>query len=317
MRGREVGWACRRGLSRRLVAQAAAQVSRHRYAREPLRDGDTIVKYYLFLLLTLLLSVPFYFWGAFSPVAGLPFGLPISFLMIFVPFALAIAYTWADQGKMGVIHLFTSIFDIRGAKAWAAVFCLMCMPAALLLSYFTMSFFSASLPKDIIIPVREIPWMIFLYFLGAIPEEFGWTMTLTEPLTKRHGLVGASALIGLVWALWHVIPWSWANDFGWISGMVLMNILMRTGMVYAFMKGGRSLFYALVFHTMINVSMGLFPNYGSHTNPWIISFWLLAFLAILLYFLRRQEAGSIVNMESSRAQSGEGNQHKAPNNACS
>jgi hypothetical protein len=43
-----------------------------------------IAKYYVFLLLTCLLSIPFYIGGAISPVSGLPFGLPISFLMIFV-----------------------------------------------------------------------------------------------------------------------------------------------------------------------------------------------------------------------------------------
>mgnify|MGYP007097596896 CR=1 FL=1 len=248
------------------------------------------MKYYLFLLLTLLLSVPFYIWGAVSPVAGLPFGLPISFLMIFVPCVLSIAYAWAEKRSPGVDHLFKSILDLTKAKAWAAVFCLLCMPAALALSYFTMLLISAPLPPDIVIPLRDVPAMVLLYFLGAIPEEFGWTMTLTEPLAVRHGPVRAGALIGLVWALWHVIPWSWTHDFGWISGMILLNVLMRIGMVIAFTQGGASLFYALVFHAMINVSMGVFPNYGSHTNPWIISLWVFVVLVITLYFQRQERA---------------------------
>lgn len=251
------------------------------------------MKYYLFLLLTLLLSVPFYIWGAVSPVIGLPFGLPISFLMIFVPFVLSIAYAWTEKGSPGVAHLFKSIFDLNKAKAWAAVFCLICMPAALVLSFFTMPLFSAPLPQDIVVPLRDVPVMLLLYFLGAIPEEFGWTMTLTEPLTIRHGTVRAGALIGLVWALWHVIPWSWGHDFGWISGMILLSVLMRIGMVFAFTQGGASLFYALLFHTMINVSMGVFPNYGSHTNPWIISLWFLVFLAVTLYFQRQERIRSV------------------------
>jgi membrane protease YdiL (CAAX protease family) len=256
------------------------------------------VKYYLFLLLVLIFSIPFYVWGAISPVAGLPFGLPISFLMIFVPFFLSITYAWTETGPKGVLHLFVRIFDLQRAKTWAAVFSLVCMPAAVLLSYFTMVLFSFPVPEEIVIPVREIPLMLLLYFLGAIPEEFGWTMTLTEPLTKRHGPIGAGALIGLVWALWHVIPWSWAHNGSWVLGMIVMNLLMRIGMVYAFMKGGASLFYALVFHTMINVSMGVFPNSGSHTNPWIISIWLFAFLAITMFFLRQKQEGSVAQVEN-------------------
>jgi hypothetical protein len=147
-----------------------------------------------------------------------------------------------------------------------------------------MSFLSLPLPQAIIMPWRDVPVMMLIYFLGAIPEEFGWTMTVTKPLTAKHGPVGAGILIGLVWAIWHVIPWSWAHDFGWIVGMLLLNVLMRIGMVLAFTQGGASLFYAVVFHALINVSMGVFPNDGSHTNPWLISPWILITLAVALYF---------------------------------
>ena len=56
-------------------------------------------KYFVFLILTLVLSIPFYVWGALFPVEGLPFGLPISFLMIFVPFLLSL--TQLSQLKIG------------------------------------------------------------------------------------------------------------------------------------------------------------------------------------------------------------------------
>ncbi len=245
------------------------------------------MEYHLFLLLTLLLSVPFYVWGAIAPVDGLPFGLPISFLMIFVPFGLAIAYAWARQRGPGVLHLFNSIFDLRKSQPWAALLCVFCMPAAVMFSYFTMLLWSFPLPQPVSFPVNHVPAMFLLYFLGAIPEEFGWTMTLTRPLTDRHGPIGAGVLIGLVWAVWHVVPWSWAHDATWISGMIVLNVLMRIGMVLAFTQGGGSLFYAVVFHAMINVSMGVFPNSGSHTNPWIISGWVSLLLA-LAHLLRRQ-----------------------------
>lgn len=60
------------------------------------------MKYFMFLLLTLILSVPFYIWGAFFPVKGLPFGLPISFLMIFIPFFLSLIYAWKEKGAKEV-----------------------------------------------------------------------------------------------------------------------------------------------------------------------------------------------------------------------
>lgn len=60
----------------------------------------TNMKYFWFLLFILIFSVPFYIWGAFFPVEGLPFGLPISFLMIFVPFLLALVYAWNNLGGL-------------------------------------------------------------------------------------------------------------------------------------------------------------------------------------------------------------------------
>jgi membrane protease YdiL (CAAX protease family) len=113
-------------------------------------------------------------------------------------------------------------------------------------------------------------------------------LTLSEPMAKAYGPIKAGVIIGGIWALWHVIPWSWAHPIGWIIGMFMLNILMRIGMIYAFMYGGKSLFFALIFHTMINVSMGLFPNSGSNTNPWVISIWMIAILGFTLLYLRKK-----------------------------
>ena len=191
----------------------------------------------------------------------------------------------APEGSVAVIN-------ITGANRWSIIFCLVCMPLASVLTYFTMKVFSFSLPTKVIIPYKEIPLMIVLYFLGAIPEEFGWTSTLTEPLTKEYGPIKAGIIIGGVWGVWHVIPWSWVHPVGWIAGMCLLNVLMRTAMIYAYVYGGKSLFTGLVFHTMINVTMGIFLNYGSHINTWIFSVWMAIILLSLIYFIKRESKAS-------------------------
>lgn len=245
-------------------------------------------RYFLFLLLILILSVPFYPLGAFFPVDGLPFGLPISFLMIFIPFFLSLIYAWKENGTKGVTFLFKSILDINRSNKWSVIFCLLCMPLVSVLTYFTMKVFSFPLPVEVFIPYKEIPLMAVLYFLGAIPEEFGWTSTLTEPLTKTYGPIKAGIIIGLVWAVWHIIPWSWTHPTGWIIGMCILNVLMRTAMIYAYMYGGKSLFTGLVFHATINVTTGIFPNYGSHMNTWIYSAWMAFILLSLIYFIKKK-----------------------------
>lgn len=248
------------------------------------------------MLLTLLLSVPFYIWGAFFPVEGLPFGLPISFLMIFIPFFLSLIYAYKENGTNGVAFLFKRIFDLNRANRWSIIFCLACMPLIAALTYLTMKLFSFPLPLETVIPYKEIPLMVLLYFLGAIPEEFGWTSTLTEPLAKAYGPIKAGIMIGSVWGVWHIIPWSWAHPAEWIIGMCLLNALMRIAMIYAYMYGGKSLFAALVFHTMINVATGIFPNYGSHLNTWVFNAWMAVMLLSVMYFIRRKsEARNVIH----------------------
>lgn len=234
---------------------------------------------YLFLVLVLLLSIPFYVWGALAPVGGLPFGLPISFLMIFVPFTLSIFFAW--RNGIQISSLFNRIFDFKRASLWAGIFAVFCMPVVVTVSFFLMKLLSIPLPETLTFPANEIPLMILLYFLGAIPEEFGWTLMLSKGFAKSYGMVVAGIIIGSVWALWHVIPWSWAHPTSWIIGMILLNLLMRIGMVYAFVNGGESLFYAIVFHMMINISFGLFPNDGSHANPLVMSVVLVPILFLL------------------------------------
>jgi len=56
-----------------------------------------------------------------------------------------------------------------------------------------------------------------------------------------------------------------------------MRLVM--GWMYAF--GGRSLFLAVVFHAMINTSLRLFPNDGSHYDPPVTAA-ILAGMAVLM-----------------------------------
>ncbi|MBW4082488.1 type II CAAX prenyl endopeptidase Rce1 family protein [Paenibacillus sp. S150] len=240
-------------------------------------------KYLVFLLLVIVFTIPFYLWGLLFPVEGLPFGLPISFLAILVPGALALIYAWKDQGAQGAASMLRSVFDAGRASRSALAFCLLCMPAVAVLSYGAMAAFSFPLPAQTVIPYGEIPVMLVLYFLGAIPEELGWTYTLSAPLSQKYGVIPAGVLIGGVWALWHIIPWSENHTAGWIAGMCLLDILMRIAMLHVYVYGGKSLFTGIVFHMMINVSMGLFPNSGSHADPWIFSAWMAVLLGLLMY----------------------------------
>ena len=184
---------------------------------------------------------------------------------------MALIYAWKQGGNHGLANIFKRVFDFKRSKRWAVILSFSCLPVVAILTYITMALLSFSLPTIITIPYKQIPLMIILYFIGAIPEEFGWTYTLTEPLSKLYGATKAGIIIGAVWGIWHILPWSWEHPAGWIIGMLLLDILMRIAMVYVYIYGGKSLFTSLTFHTMINVAMSVFPNNGSYMNSWIFS----------------------------------------------
>lgn len=239
-------------------------------------------RYLLFLGAIPVLSVPFYYWGYAHPVAGLPFGLPISFLMILVPFTLALIVTWKSNGAAGVTALFKRILDFQNVRLWPLVFTILGLPAITCVSYWVLRAVSV-IPVPVLFPYNQIPLMVVLYFLGAIPEEVAWTLTLTEPLTKSYGPIGAGILIGGVWAIWHVIPWSWTHTLTWILGYALLDILMRTGMVHAYLHGGKSLFLALVLHMQINVCTTFV---GPLFNPWLVAIGMLIIDLVIIATIR-------------------------------
>lgn len=62
--------------------------------------------------------------------------------------------------------------------------------------------------------------------------------------------------------------------------MLFLDVSMRISIVYTYYHGGKSLFTSLIFHMMIKICMGIFPNYGSGFNPWIFFIWMTLILMI-------------------------------------
>ncbi len=222
----------------------------------------------------LLLSIPFYVWGVFWPVHGLPFGFPAMVVMIVVPACMATILTHRERGAAAAWALWHRAGDVtRITNAWWFLVALLCMPAASLLAYVITRTLDLPLPAAVSLSLIQAPLLFATYFLGAIFEEVGWTAYATEPLQLRYGIFGAGLIIGAVWALWHAVPW-WlgqGHPLSWVVGQALATIGMRVIMGWIYAYGGRSLFLAIVFHAMINTSYSLFPNAGSHYDPLVIA----------------------------------------------
>jgi membrane protease YdiL (CAAX protease family) len=145
------------------------------------------------------------------------------------------------------------------------------MPLIYFLSYAIMRLTGMPLP-DPKIPLQLAPAFFLMFFPAAAAEETGWMGYAFDPMQNRWGAVKASILLGFVWAIWHLIPdLQGRHPAKWIVWHRFGSVVLRVLIGWIYNKTGKSVLAASLFHTMDSVSWALFPNFGSHYNPFITS----------------------------------------------
>lgn len=227
-----------------------------------------------FFLLVFALSVPFWILGAIAPNAtdSLPINLPISALMAVCPLFAAVILVYRERKMQGVKALLGKALDFKKIqdKRWLLQVILL-MPLVALFSYGYLTIKGTLLPEPSI-PFLSIFIFFIVYFIGAIGEEIGWSGYVIEPMQTRFGALKASIILGFVWAIWHIIPWSQVyQTTTWIIWQSIGTVFLRVIMVWLFNNTGKSVFAMVLFHAMLNISPYLIPNYGAHYDPFIFS----------------------------------------------
>lgn len=224
-----------------------------------------------FFALVFVLSVPFWFVGAL----GWPewaetriVDLPVSSLMVGCPVLAAAVLVYREDGLRGVRQLVAGAFRrpaVRPGIWYIPV--LLLMPAILVLSYAAMRILGLPLP-DPHLSLPAVLLMFVVFFASAVIEELGWMGYAAGPLLARYSALTASIILGVVWALWHVVPDLQAGrTASWVTYQFLFTVVARVLIVWLYTNAGRSVLATVLFHDMINVSVFSFPNYGSHYNP--------------------------------------------------
>ena len=155
------------------------------------------------------------------------------------------------------------------------------MPAVLLASFLVMRLSGYDL-SNAQIAWSVAPLLFGLFFIAAAGEELGWQGFAFGLLEKRHTVFESALVLGAVWAAWHVVPYiQTGHDALWIVWQCVVTVFLRVVTVWLFVYGGRSVFLAIVFHAMCNVSMFLFPNYGSLYDPATAALVLAAVTAVI------------------------------------
>lgn len=236
----------------------------------------------IFFLLVFVFSLPFWLLGAGNPVQLLP-GLPLSALGAFAPALAALFLTVQSDRLPGAGQLLRRSFDYPRlkSKSWLLAM-LIISPALAVVAYFVIEALGQPLPDPAPLTFAVLPLAVF-FFIGALGEEIGWSGYATEPLQKRWGTLTAGVVLGAIWAVWHFVPLAQAHrSVEWIAWWSLNTVAFRMIMTWLYVRGGKSVFGAAVFHTMINLSWQLFPENGSFYDPRIFGLLTIG-LAILIF----------------------------------
>ncbi|MCR5024147.1 MAG: CPBP family intramembrane metalloprotease [Lachnospiraceae bacterium] len=133
------------------------------------------------------------------------------------------------------------------------------------------------------IPVYNV-FSFFVVFLlvlvagGPLGEEIGWRGYLMQRLEKSFNPVTAAVLTGICWACWH-IPMLVFNVDGYdisFFDYLLQTIILSVITGWVFIRCGRNIIAAILFHTIDNLVLSLcFQPALKTTNLYTVIYWLL------------------------------------------
>ena len=203
--------------------------------------------------------------SAFSPLGNF-----IYFIGVFAPAFVAIFLSWREKRKAGVLALLSQTFKAPIHLRWYVF-------AA---GYFVMIKFLAAIMYRITTggwPLfgHEAFYMIIIAIIFSTPvqagEEIGWRGFALPRLANRFGLAGASIILGIIWAGWH-LPFffmSGADKYGQSFPVYLLSVIaLSVAMAWLYWRTSGSLLLMMLMHSAVNNTTGIVPSISpGATNP--------------------------------------------------
>lgn len=216
-------------------------------------------------------------WLVLLPAVLASFGmftLPLPLLALvaiaqFGPSLAAFILVYRQNGTQGVAGLFKRALNFHIPLRWLlAIFVL---PLALGgVALYLNGLTGGTVPPLTLLaqPLAVVPVFAFIFFLqGPVPEEFGWRGYLLDRVQARYTALTASLLIGAVWAVWHlplfVIGYLPFPFWSYLLSVAALSILFT----WIYNNTNNNLLTALLFHTMFNLSIQLFPPMEANGDP--------------------------------------------------
>ena len=196
---------------------------------------------------------------------------PLFLTGVFAPGLVALALTAYAEGRTGVSRLLSRIGQWEVGARWY-VFALSYMAAVKLTAAVIHRGVTGAWPA-----FGEEPWLLML---AAIPvstlvqagEEIGWRGYALPRLAARLGLGGASLVVGMIWAVWHLPLFFMAgtDSAGQSFPLYLLAVTpISVAIAWLYWKTDGSLLLVMLMHASINNTTGLVPGYlPGATDVW-------------------------------------------------
>jgi len=182
----------------------------------------------------------------------------------FGPTVSAFIITYTEDGKLGVNQLWRKSINFRIKKIWFIPIFLL-IPALFGMALMLDKLVGGVTPELTLLssPLLIVGNFIFLFFLGgSCQEEFGWRGYALDKLQLKYNALWSSLILGFFWALWH-LPLFFISGTGqsympfWLFFISTISLTILFTWLHNNSNG--SLFIALLFHTVVNLSYSLFP----------------------------------------------------------
>jgi hypothetical protein len=221
-----------------------------------------------FLVWVLVFSAPLWLAAVFiDATAILPVQLPLSALQFLSVLVAALLVTRLARGSIRALL----------ARAWDGgriprlpwrIGIWLLMPGVVSLAYAPALWSGARAPAPPT-PLAALPALLLVYALSALCEELGWTAIMTDELLGAgHTPTAAGVWTGLVWAVWHLIPFIQTGHApAWVLWQSAFSIVFRVLMTQVYVRTGQSLFATIVLHATYNIAFSMLPSFGSGYDP--------------------------------------------------
>ncbi|TXR56796.1 CPBP family intramembrane glutamic endopeptidase [Quadrisphaera setariae] len=178
------------------------------------------------------------------------------------PLGAAFVVTALTTGRAGLRVWVGRLLRWRVAPRWYAV-ALFAVPVAVLSLGAVASGGDVRAP-GLLLVVSYVPLLLLQMLTTGLAEEPGWRDFALPLLQERFGPLGAAAVLGPLWGVWHLplflTEWGSWPDVTWTAVVVFVafSALFNVVIIWLFNRTGQSLPIVMLFHVSLNNTVTVF-----------------------------------------------------------